>query len=562
MDGGGTEGFIEMKIWGIENWSEEKMQLVISLVDENGRFRDLQETPLLVSVGKEPFEAVQEESLKLPTVQGGRTSTEFRVVFPRSAGTLLFELIGPAQDLVHRLGWAFHKVADLGQNRILLNKHYFIPANETNPFFVSQKAIDELAKTMHAPISTFELFSGILKPNNSAVYIETTSRDKFPVLPNTRSVKVSTDLFSEWAMGTASIKEGDLLPQQEYGLVKLANQGTTQITLSPNGLLLGVAGKDGSLHLVDVFKLKVITRVIAHLGLVKELSFLDDQSLLSAGEDGILKIYAVRENSVLDPGKALSHGSPVIGVETFGDLIIAATESKGLYIWEKFKLKSKLPDLHASCLALSKDGKFAIIAIRNRPVILMIEASTGIIASEYRWDLGGMQILHIKQMDQCLRMNPLAITNAFQALLLVTCTDDTVKTILLPKSPSAAVKLLNSCPSSVTISSISPDGRYLATGNSQGELLVYELDTETELEILVKLSFPGGISQTLFSLTHRILVVASGNGNAPISICTGKKIQAKKRNSLAVSRSFAGFPSEIDKIKEEVRQSIFGELMV
>ena len=128
------------------------------------------------------------------------------------------------------------------------------------------------------------------------------------------------------------------------------------IRYSPSGMLLAGAGRNGTLEIWDSTNGNSVQKITAHQQRVRSLVFVDDQTLISCGDDRAVKLHSIGTNKTSDLFVATSKLFSLSVLNQ--DLIAVGGTDNKVQIWN-VKTRTRLGILtgHKGCVScLDSDG--------------------------------------------------------------------------------------------------------------------------------------------------------------------------------------------------------------
>lgn len=292
--------------------------------------------------------------------------------------------------------------------------------------------------------------------------------------------------------------------------------------VSPDGKFAVTGDVNGRIILHSLPGGGEIAVISGHSGPVRALDFHPGGGyLLSAGEDGSLLLRDMENLAVTASYEGSAGALLAAAFSADGTMIAAAGKDRILYLWNFGKgtnaggaafirPSARFPDVSphtdsVTGIAFSGDGKYLVSSGRDGTVRI-VERRTGLIRTIIR-ENRGIATAVVAEREQ------FRFACAFQdgSLILYDGRGDAVRSFLGHRN-------------SVNTLALSPDGSLLASGDENGNLMLWELDTG-KLIFSVVLG-PAGVVSVAFLPYSNIILGASADGSVKlIDASTGRVVK-------------------------------------
>ncbi len=115
-------------------------------------------------------------------------------------------------------------------------------------------------------------------------------------------------------------------------LATSSNSRVNDIAVSPSGRRVAAALDSGHVVVCDAQSAAVTSRVLAHAGWARRVRFLDDETLLSAGDDGRVHRIDAATGRLIDTLGA--DDAPIYDMDLLGELLLTASATGSVRLWD------------------------------------------------------------------------------------------------------------------------------------------------------------------------------------------------------------------------------------
>lgn len=236
----------------------------------------------------------------------------------------------------------------------------------------------------------------------------------------------------------------------------------TAIAFSPEGARLAASFQRGRVRIVDVVAGKVATEFEAHSLEINDLLWRENGQLLTASDDGLIRVWNARAQTLIS--ELTGHTSYVDRLADYGEGLISVGHDRSVRRWDStgharsFGRDPVLP----IALGFRPNGD-EMLTIDRAGLLLRLDPRTGFHNSVRRLVENGTA-----EGPSSLRT---ATASENKPIVAFVAGDEVIVRHLrtgedvLRKAPAVPVTAL----------SLTPDGRWLATGDESGQVLVFDL---------------------------------------------------------------------------------------
>ena len=611
VDRDASNEFLTFSLEGIElfNSRVSEFSLRLSVIDVNAgckfatrssisetlaalKVEDLPWSPIMSSFGQSIIPYIETASIKCSST--GKCASKQTIVInepallAREGLGLLIEVIGRDEFSLVRLGWVFLSLSGdvLKTHHLPLYRYLFLAPTESDSSIVQKNT--EIST--HCPLGAYEFGAGYRHYADGAIYFRLGECREMPPLqidgnklardPSRKSLvpplpaEIKPLLLPPLVTGPYP-RLIQCLPTREFHSMIPKNGGISRIAFSPSGELLALGERVGSAWELRVIDLESKTVGYSHLklsGILTDLCWADNSTLLSAGTDGMVRVWGVGASEVtskmgsrgqlaspfsLNLLATLPHAGPVTSVRSFGTQGgFVSTCPKGLSIWREGELTAGiLPPadtgnfLCVRVLANPDDskkgfrGSFVGTALEpyskglpDLPIVTKIDSykflvstsngfivicdESGALASVGVPEIPASTPIHSFEIVTDSLKAGLVSTSALTAaaLLLLFSKDSIIRTAALSNLEGGPVRVLSefkgaSMTGKDIRGNITPDGRFVFSGSECGRLFVWEAATGKRVNQPkcqpYDISMPFPILDVQWSPAHRLVGITS-----------------------------------------------------
>jgi WD40 repeat protein len=233
----------------------------------------------------------------------------------------------------------------------------------------------------------------------------------------------------------------------------------TAVALSPDGTRAAAASRDYSFSLWDADKGRPIPAPAGHDGLIEDLAIAKDAALLSASDDGTVRVW---DAAGAETRTLRGHTGPIFGVASLPGGTLTAGDDGTVRLWpaeggaSARVCKDPLDAGSIYALAVTSDGKHAVLAGDAGPRLCDLLADETVRRFE-----GHAGLVH-------------AVAVSPDGATVATASDDGTARLYDLASGAERAKIDHGAP--VHAVAFTPDGKRIVTGADDGTVRVHGLD--------------------------------------------------------------------------------------